>query len=214
MNCPDSCQDLGLVANSTAGCPPEKFRKRTLSRIAFMSCGIALPSNFTELNTKPLFLGTTGDPGTPASIVLSSPLANVTWEDPTTEDVLIHDCAAPVPVTTGRILTAEDRIAIEMPTGVLPETGNMFADYDFWKDKKVKHIRLRYGLVFCNGDFQFARDEYGRLLQAPLQAFLAYQKLGNNGGSIEFKKIRLAFQTDPMDFVKPDFNLIDFGIEI
>jgi hypothetical protein len=212
--CPDDCANFDMISNPRGGCPENKIRKRTPSRFAFMSCGIALPSTFTAETTKPLFLGdTTTDPPVAPVIVLSSPLANIVVNDPTTEEVIVHDCMPALQYVNGRIITAEDRIAIEIAAqGQNP--ANPFFDYDFWKDKKEKSLRLRYGLVYCNGDFVFARDENGVLMEASLQAFISYQKLQNNGGTIEFKKVSLAFQGDPLDFIKPDFNLIDLGINI
>lgn len=207
--CPENCADFELIGNPTAGCQT-KMRKRTISRFAFMGCGIELPNPFTSLNTKPLFEGTSGSPGTPPVIVLSSPLANVVVNDPETEEVLVHDCAPPEQFVNRRIITAEDRIAIEV-TG---DPSNLWFDYDFWKDKKEHKLLLRYGLVYCNGDFVFARDEDGNLMEASLSAFISFQKLQNNGGTIEFKKVALAFSGDPLDFRKPDFNLKTFGINV
>jgi hypothetical protein len=73
---------------------------------------------------------------------------------------------------------------------------------------------LRYGFVFCDGDFIFAKDENGNLMEAWFDVYLSYQKLANNGGSLEFKKGNLDFSGDPMDFQPTEFNLPAFGINI
>lgn len=177
-----------------------------------MKCDIVLPGTFDATTTPPLF--DIVAPATSAEIVMSSPLRNVVINDPETEDIIIHDCAPAQKFVNRRSITFEDTIKIEVPAVVGPPAvpANFFYDYDVWKNKKEHRLLLRYGLVFCNGDFIFARDEDGNLMEAWFDVFLSYQKLANNGGSLEFKKGSLEFIGDPMDFAKPDFNLVDLGI--
>lgn len=209
MFCPDQCADLGLVINPTGGCPPTNIRKRHIARLAFMACGIALPSEYTKATVEPLFTGNT------AVIALSSPLANVQLEDPTTEQIVVHDCMPALEEITGRKLTAEDRIAI---TTVLQGGGtNSFADFDFWKDKSGKWLRMAFGVAWCNGDFKFLRDSGGSLASGTLQVHSAYQRLSGNGagsGSVEFTKVVLNMAGDPFSFATPDFNLNTLGINV
>jgi hypothetical protein len=209
--CPDNCIDWQLVGNPTGGCNLDTFRKRTLSRIAFMPCNVDLPDPFTAQNTLGLF-----QPVGDAVIVMSSPLANVVVNDPETEEITVHDCIPAQKVVNRRVITFEDRIKIEIPAITVPDAvpANLFYDYDFWKDKKTKRLLLRYGLAYCNGDFVFARNADGTLMEAWFDIFLAYQKLSNNGGTLELKKGSIEFQGDPLDFVKPDFNLNEFGITV
>lgn len=207
--CQDDCADLVLIGNPTAGCPTEKVRKRAPSRIGFFPCSTALPTTYTKAALEPLFTGPARD------IVLTSKLANVQIEDPVMESILIHDCIAPVNDIISRRLTAEDRIAVQVP---IAEGGvNKFGDFDFWKDKKKHYMRLFYMLVWCNGDVRIMRDEDDQLAAATLEAFTSYQKLSGNGGavgSIEFTKIALNFVGDPFSFAVPDFNLNDLGINV
>lgn len=208
-NCPTDCLDFELTGNPTAGCEVFPVRKRTPSRLAFMKCDIALPTPFTEANTKPLFDNKT--------IVLSSPLANFTVNDPETEDIPVHDCAPVHKLVNRRTITFEDRIRIEVAAQVGPPEveANPFYDYDYWLNKLEHRLQLRYGIVFCNGDFMFIRDEKGNLMEAWFDIFLSFQRLANNGGQLEFKKGEIAFQGDPFDLRnRPDFNLNEFGIYV
>ncbi|RYD50668.1 MAG: hypothetical protein EOP52_13485 [Sphingobacteriales bacterium] len=207
--CPDQCNDIELIGNPIGGCPAPAMRKRKLSRLAFMACGIALPSEYTALTTKPLF------EGEGRVIFLSSPLANIQLEDPTTEQVVVHDCMPAIEDITGRRLTAEDRIAVEVP--IQGGGTDKFGDFIFWKDKRKQWLRMAYGVVYCNGDFMFLRDENGNLISGSLQAHTGYQALtanGANSGTIEFTKVSLNVNGDPFSFAKPDFNLKTFGINV
>lgn len=208
MYCPANCANFFLIGNPTAGCDLTALRKRTLSRIAFMSCSADIPDPVTEQNAPGLF--NAGD----AVIVVSNPLV-MTVNDPEQEEIVVHSCMPPIKVTNRRVISFEDKIKVEIPADVDNNvTANPFYDYDFWKDKKSKRLMLRYGLVYCNGDFVFARNEDGSYMEAWFDVFLAYSALANNGGTLEIKKGTLEFQGDPLDFAKPDFNLVDLGIEL
>lgn len=202
--CPANCQNTTLVPNPTGGCVFDT-RNVAINRVAFMICGIELPDPFTAANTAPLFAD--------GSIIASSPLANVVWADPETEDVLVHDCLPAQKYVTKRTLTFEDRIALQITSGS-PATTNKFADYDFWKDKLEHRLLLRYGLIYCNGDFKFARNPDGTLMEGYFNMILSGQRLNNNGGTIELKKGSIDFFKDPLDLTPPDFNLVEFNIEL
>ncbi len=209
MFCPSGCASPALIGQPTGGCDLPKPRQRTPSRLAMFFCNLALPSPFTSANTTPLFAAGGG-------IVVSSSLANVTLEEPTTEDVLVDDCTPPDPTVTGRILTFEDRTPVSVPddpatTGV--NEADPWRDWTFWKDKLARRRLLRYGLIYCNGDVHIARNPNGSLMEAMLSGHVAYQRLGT-GKQIEFVKGRLAFSEDPLYFNKPDFNLVTFGITV
>ena len=210
MYCPTACTGFDLIPLPTAGCTLSAFRKNTIARLAFMKCDIVLPPTFDQTTTPPLFTGPNPD------IVMSSPLRNVVVNDPETEDIIVHDCAPPQKFVNRRTLSFEDAIKIEVPESPGPPIvpANPFFDYDWWKDKKEHRLLLRYGWANCAGDFFFARDENGNLMEAWFDVFLSYQKLGNNGGTLEFKKGTLEFSGDFMDFNKPDFNLVTFGINV
>jgi hypothetical protein len=202
--CAADCPGAGtLVGNPTASCT-ENYRNKTISRLLFFDCGTDLPSPLTCESMDTLF--------TSRAIVASSELANVVVNDPTTEDVVISDCRPPRKKVVARNITWEDRFAIALSTGS-PAVVNQYFDYDFWKDKKNARLRLRYGIVFCDGDVIICRDSKGQPLSAEFDVFLSYQKSSTPGGqSVEFKKGSIDFAGDPLDFAKPDFNINDCGI--
>jgi hypothetical protein len=201
--CAANCPGVDLVKNPVSGCTDD-IRNRTTSRIIFFDCSTDLPSPITCESISSLFED--------GSIVASSELANIVWNDPDTEDVVVSDCQPAIKKVVGRTLTFEDRIAISTSVGSPPVT-NRYFDYGFWKDKKSANLRLRYGIVDCNGDVTIARDADGNPLRATLQVFLAFQKASTQGGpSVEFKKGSLYFAGDPLDLVAPDFNINDCDI--
>jgi hypothetical protein len=202
--CPAQCTDGSLTGIPGDICPTFTTRNKAMSRLGLMLCGISLPSEFTQETVQPLFDS--------KEIVLSSVLRNFQWSDPETEDVIIHDCAPPQKQVTKRTLSFEDVIAISVTSGS-PATVNKYFDYDFWKDKKDKRLLLRYGIVYCNNDFKFARNADGSLMEAWFDVILSGQRLNNGGGTVEFKKGTIDFAGDPLaDFAAPDFNLTELGI--
>lgn len=204
--CPSQCTDTALVALPASECTVT-VRRTSISRIVFMSCSTDLPSPIDCTNIAPIIAAN--------DIVFSAPLADVSLDDPTTEDLVLNDCEPARKLTTGRVLNFSDKNAISQTSGS-PAVVNAYYDYDFWKDKLAKRERMRYGLAFCNGDVKMARDEDGNLLTASLQTFLAFQKLGTTGAAgVEFKKGVLTFNGDPLSsLTAPDFNLEDCGINI
>lgn len=205
--CPSACATIDLIGNPAGGCD-FATRKLTINRLAFFNCNLDIPDPMDITSIPPLFTG--GD------IVVSSPLRNVNWSDPEFEDLQIHDCVPPSRVLTKRQLAFEDVIAVASPavTGPPPVPANDYADYDFWKDKKVHRLLLRYGFVGCNGDFWFARNPDGTMMEGWFDIYISGQRLGNAGGTIEIKKGTIDFAGDPLDFYPPDFNLVEFGIDV
>lgn len=207
-SCPDECTTTDLVPLPQGGCSTE-WRKNTLRRLAFALCSFTEPSPYNETNTPPLFSAGT--------IVMSNVLRNTQWADPTTDTILIHDCAAPEEFVTGRVLTVEDIIKITTPavSGSPGTPANPFADYLFWQDKLERKAQLRYGWVECDGNFRWARNTDGTFMEAALRVTLNDQKVtsGNANFSIEVKQVKLSFPGDPRTLTAPDFNLRDFGID-
>lgn len=199
--CPDTCVSEDLTPLPDGGCAQD-FRKNTTRRLAFALCSFAEPSTYDATTTPPLF--------TDGTIVLSGMVRNVVWGDPTTDTVLVHDCDAPRTIVTGRELTVEDVIKIE----VAGTTPNKWADYDFYMDKEQKKAYLRYGWVDCDGNFRWARAEDGSLMTAQMLITLKDQKLTSGGMnfSIEIKEIKLTFPGDPRRLTKPDFNMAELNI--
>lgn len=202
--CPASCQDITVIGNPV-NCVPT-LRLKTPSRVLFFNICDTLPDPITNGNIAPLF-----EDGT---IVASSELANVVFNDPTYEDVVISDCTVPLQILVSRELTFEDRVAIDAT-----ETSPYFTayfNYDFWQDKKDKQTKLGYMIMYCDGDVKVARDEDGTLLTARVTSVVQYQKpSGGSGKSVEFIQVIILFNGDPINLtVKPEFNVYDAGIEI
>lgn len=205
--CPASCSDIALLANPQSTCESQQ-RYRILSRVAFYPCSVTLPDPMTDMAIKALF-----DDGT---IVATSALANVTFADPTSEDVAIDDCSPAMSVITGRELTAEDRYAVSNTSGS-PATTDEYFDYDVLDDKVINQHAMNYMLIFCDGDVVVPLDRAGNPLTATMQVFISYQKPSTQGGRwIEYKKITIRFQNDPLALytAKPAFNYIDAGITL
>lgn len=111
-------------------------------------------------------------------------------------------------------MTFNDKTSVTT-SAASPSDINIYADYDFWQDKNDNQTRLNYGIVYCNGDVKIARDTDGTLLNASVSAILNYQKATNGGKSTEFKQVSIVFQGDPLALTnKPEFNLVDAGIEL
>lgn len=203
--CPSNCTDVVLSNNPTGDCPNTGFRKLTPSRVVFALCNVTLPNPYTNANTAPLL--------TSGQISFSSPLANFQLADPEQQDVLISDCMPALKVTTKRSFTAEDRIKIELKDGEGVVTDAYF-DYKYWKNKKQNKLLLRFGIMMCNGDVYWAKDENGNLIEGSFNAFVSFLNLGEGLGTIELKKIEVSVQGDFLDFNEPDFNAYQLGLAI
>lgn len=205
--CPSTCNDITLLGNPTEGCTTS-IRQKTLSRIKFYPCTTTLPDPIEDAAIKALW-----DDGT---IVASSALGNIVWDDPITEDINIDECSPPRTIIVGRVLNAEDRIAVSATEGS-PGTVDAYHDYDFWDDKVVNQLTMNYGLIFCDGDVIIPRDRAGVPLTATMSVHISYQKPQTAGGAwIEYKKITIRFNGDPLAFftAKPAYNYIDAGITL
>ena len=206
-NCPASCGVVTLVANPSGTCSTE-LRYQTLSRVGFYPCSETLPDPLTESAIQQLVIDDV--------IVFSSVLANVVLADPTTEDIVVDDCTPARTIITGRQLTAEDRVAISYASGS-PATTTDYADYTFWDDKIVKQQLMNTFLVMCNGDVILPYDRNGRPLRATMLVYISYQKPSTQGGqAVEFKKITINFNGDPVAFFTavPAFNLNTWNITL
>jgi hypothetical protein len=207
--CPADCASFTLIDNPTAGCDL-KTRRRNVDKIGFFPCSLDLPAPLTCANLEPLI--------TAKSIVFTSSLANVEFQDPQFEELQIADCRPAERIITNRTVTFQDRIAVEIPavTGGDPVPANPFFDYDFWKDKRTKRALMRYMFVFCDGSIVIPKDENGKPMAASFDVFLSYERQGSGGNSyiLEIKKGQLDFQGDPLDFNVPalDASGCDFSI--
>lgn len=197
--CPADCANITVTTNQPGGCDL-KVRKRNIDRIGFFPCSVDLPAPFTCAGLEGLIAANT--------LTFSSPLANIEVQDPTFEELQIADCRPSERVATSRVITFQDRIAIETAaiSGSPGTPANMFFDYDFWKDKKTKRAMLRYMFVFCDGTVVVPKDENGKPMEASLDVFLSYERQGSGGSSyiLEIKKGQLEFKGDPLDFNKPE----------
>lgn len=205
MACPAACGDITLIRNPLTDCQLTT-REDTLSRIAFFDCNTTLPDPITGAAMKALF-----DNGT---IVVSSKLANITWDDPATEDYVISECDPAQQRIVGRTMNFEDRFAISSVTGS-PAVTDPYFDYKFWQDKIDNQAVVNYLLIYCNGNVRFPRDRNGNPLGASINAFINYQKPQTQGGQwMEFKRGIIRFAGDPLAFhtATPIFNHSDAGI--
>lgn len=205
-SCPASCSTVTLLANPTANCV-DNLRRKTLSRFMFYPCSMSLPNPVTGAAMKALF-----DAGT---IVATNRLGNIVVADPQTEDVLVDECSAARKIITTRMITCEDRIAVEANSNS-PAIDNPYFDYDFWQDKQDQQIVMNVMLAYCDGDVIIPKDKSGNPLSFSMLAHLSWQKPQQQGGAwIEFKKIEMNFLGDPLAmYLKPAFNWITAGITL
>lgn len=198
--CPADCASITLTPNEPGGCELKK-RKRSIDRIGFFPCDVTIPNPGSCTALQALVDANT--------LTFSSPLANIEVQDPTFEELVIADCRPSERIATSRIITFQDRIAIETAAVASPATAaNKFYDYDFWSDKKSKRALMRYLFVFCDGSYVIAKDENGKPMEASLDVFLSYERQGTGGSSyiLEIKKGQLEFKGDPLDFNKPEVD--------
>lgn len=201
--CPSNCSDITLVRNPQENCEVTT-RRDTPSRLIFFECNTTLPDPITNENIKPLF-----DSG---AIVASMELAQVTFGDPTYEEIIVSDCRPPERYVATRSMTFQDLNAVTYGVSS-PSEDDPYFDYDFWDDKQRNQRRLNYGVAYCSGDVRLARAADGSLLTASITAILNYQRPTAGGASTEFKQVEIVFQGDPLALTnKPEFNLIEAGI--
>lgn len=206
QNCAAACGDITLIGNPKSDCKTS-LRYSNIDRLVFKGCDVSLPDPETNIGLKTLY-----DNGL---IVFSSPLANVTLGDPTTEDIIHSDCGVPQQIITSRQITAEDRIKIE-DTTFSPAIQGSYRDYPFWQDKMNQQINLNLGIARCNGDITWARDEDGNFLRISVLVFLNFQRPGSNTGKfVEFKNIQITANGDFLGLHNvPTMNWIEAGITL
>lgn len=205
-NCPSSCGDLTLITNPQANCETA-IRQTTPSRFVFWACSANIPDTINTSNVAALF--------TNGTFVATSRLANVTWNDPTYEDIQVDDCNPPQQYITSREVTFEDRTAVTDDSDS-PAIEDAYHDYDFWQDKLDNQTKLYYGTLYCNGDLKLAKDTAGNYLTARITAYLNYQRPGTGGGLFtEFKRVSILFNGDPLALTnKPVANIETAGVEL
>lgn len=205
--CKAACATPQLVAIPEAGCNPPTPRFVTPSFLIAFTCDTELPNPAECVAIKPLF-----DDG---SIVISPKLANVNWDEPAIEDVILNDCDPALEVTTQRVLNFEDRNMITSTTGS-PAVVNKYVGEAFWNDKRINYSRIRWGMGTCNGDIFILRDpETLEPAFASFRMFKTYERAQTQGGKgREIKRGVLRFALDPLLLEAPDFNLNDCGIEM
>lgn len=205
QNCAAACGEIPLITLPTDECV-KKQRNKNISRIVWKPCDVDIPIPETNIGYKALFDG--------GLLAFSSMLANVTWADPTTEDITIADCLPPTPLVTGRELTAQDRIKVESSI-FSPAVDAKYRDYDFYQNKIDEMYNMNIGFEFCDGDVVWARDRDGNFLTASILVFLNYERSTGGSGTLftEFKSLRVLFNGDPLAlFNKPTWNRIEAGI--
>lgn len=205
-NCPSTCGDITLISNPTSDCETS-VRQTTPSRLFFWPCNANIPTTINTSNIAALF--------SDGTFVATSRLANVAWNDPTYEDVIVDDCNPAQQILVSREVTFEDRTAVTSDAAS-PAIEDEYHDYDFWQDKLDNQTKLYYGVIYCNGDVKLAKDTSGNYLTARLTAYLNYQRPGTGGGLMtEFKRVSVLFNGDPLALTnKPVANLDDAGVEL
>lgn len=193
--CLADCASFDLTPMPAGGCAL-KFRNRKIKSLGFYMCSETIPSPMTCAALEPLV--------TAGTIVWTSPLTNVAIEDPTFEDITLSDCLPSTRYVTGRRITAEDRIAVEVAAQVGPPVvdANPLADYDYWKNKQQAHLSMRVLIRYCDGNIENPVDDAGNPIQVGLTVFRSVSNQGSGDAMIalEIKKIELKFQADPLGF--------------
>lgn len=199
--CLADCASFDLTPMPAGGCALNS-RNRKIKAFGFYMCNETIPAPMTCGALEPLVTGGT--------LVWTSPLANVAIEDPTFEDITLSDCLPSTRYTTGRKITAEDRIAIEIPSQPGPPIvpANPLADYDFWANKQQANLSMRLLIMYCDGNIENPVDAKGNPIQVALTVFrsVANQGSGDSMIALEVKKIELKFQDDPLGFGNEIFD--------
>lgn len=204
-NCPSNCQTT-LLQYPPSACFDD-LRFKTLERIGFLLCTATLPSPVTAENLQPLL-----DDG---DLVFTKPLGNLVWDAPITEDIPFSDCAPARQKIMGRVLNADDKIAVSLTSGS-PAVTDLYYDYDWIQDKIDKQALLNPLFVYCDGDVVVSAPG-GIPVKMTILAYIDWIKSGTQGGSsTEFKRWTFRFSNDPFAFdtAKPLFNLYELGINI
>lgn len=191
--CQPECDDITLIGvPEICGLVP---RTKTLSRVHFFPCSIDLPDvgedgTMSEEALNVLYVN--GD------IVRSQPLGNFTIGEITEEGISLVSCAPDFQITTGREITVQDRIKIEL-SSVSPVTEDKFADYGFWADKNRYNLQLGSFWEYCDGDIIYPRNPDGSPMAFQFKATVNWD-IGTNGRPwVEYKLARFTYAGDPFD---------------
>jgi hypothetical protein len=203
-NCPSACGDITLISNPPSNCETS-LRQTTPSRFIYFACNADIPDTINTSNIKALF-----DSGV---FVATSPLANITWNDPQYEDIQVDDCNPNQQYITSREVTFEDRTAVTADSDS-PAIEDEYHDYDFWQDKLDNQAKLYSGVIYCNGDVKLFKDSEGNYLTGRVTGYLNYQRPGTGGGKFtEFKRLSFTYNGDPLGFTnKVVANIDDAGV--
>lgn len=190
--CLASCADFELSPIPDGDCEI-KFKKRSIKRLWFWLCTVAIPEPLTCQALEPLL--------SDASIVRTSPLANVELADPTLESIQVADCLPSLQVVTTRQLTADDRIAIVVPgdSGVLPDENG---EYPFYYSLQKAGPNLRVAFEYCDGMVEIPLGADGTPMPVSATFFRQFARQGTGDGSflIEIDRLTLTFQGDPLSY--------------
>jgi hypothetical protein len=197
--CTADCADFTLTPMPAADCEP-KLRTRNLDKIGFYLCSETIPEPLDCATLKPMI-----DSG---AIVFTSPLRNVTWDAPEFENIVVSDCMPATQYMTGRKLTVEDAVAVE----VQDSSGNVtnpFGDYEFWNGIKKASFNVRVILKYCDGTLEIPKDDKGNPVTLSIVIYRNYEKQGSNTNPLylELKHVEINFKGDPLPFVKPELDL-------
>lgn len=199
-SCFTNCAPTQLVALPTSNCETD-LRRTTPSRLFMYNCDIELPEDGPGVGAAYAALFASGD------MVSSMALAEITFDEPTYDEITLNDCEPAEQILMQRAMNFEDRYAIDV-TNLSPFVENRFFDYDFWVDKLANQRNIRFLLAYCDGSVR--KIEF----VGSLRGFVDYIKPSVVGGkATETKKFRLLFNGDPLDMTqKVIFNYIDAGI--
>jgi hypothetical protein len=190
--CPPNCTDVELTALGEAGCEP-KQRKIGLYKLLMYACSTTLPEPLTCENLLPLLES--------GAVVATSPLVNVEFADPETEELVLADCLPAIQNVIARTVTFQDKIAIDVPEGASGVPAAIpYQDLQFWGNKNKLSLSLRYLFLWCDGVIDKAVDDNGNPMDASLTIFRAFERQGTGGNSYtaEIKKGSIIFKGDPL----------------
>lgn len=200
--CPNQCANFDLIEIKDNACE-QNYREATIRAIGFYKCDTILPNPLTKEAIKELIMPTS--PSAKMGLVFSNELVNVQVGEPQTEEVKLSDSRPAKEEVVSREITFQDKIAVNLEKG----GKDVFADYEFWKDKKEHSTRLHYVFALSDGRVIIPRQKNSNAgMPATLNVSLNFEQK-SQGGAIEVKQGKIKFLGDPFDFVQPDINLND-----
>lgn len=207
-NCASSCGEIPFVTLTPADDCKVETRDRMIARVVFKKCDVDLPNPETNIAMKAMFDSN--------QITFSSLLANISFDDPSTDDFEVAECLPLVPYVNGRVFNAQDKIKRESTT-ISPAIKAKYEDYSFWQNKIDQMFNMNIGFEYCDGDVVWAKDANGDFLRASIFVWLNYEKItsGSTKRYVEYKSIRITFNGDPLALYNvPTWNRIAAGIEL